>query len=39
MADTVVGIGIEKFAGIAQLIERKLAKLEVVGLSPISRSK
>ena len=27
-----------KFAGIAQLIERNLAKVEVAGLSPVSRS-
>ena len=26
------------FAGIAQLIERRLAKAEVAGLSPVSRS-
>ncbi len=29
----------EKIAGIAQLIERSLAKAEVAGLSPVSRSK
>ena len=26
------------FAGIAQLVERNLAKVEVAGLSPVSRS-
>lgn len=29
----------EKSAGVAQLIERSLAKAEVAGLSPVSRSK
>ena len=29
---------LKKFAGIAQLIERNLAKVEVAGLSPVSRS-
>lgn len=28
----------EKSAGVAQLIERSLAKAEVAGLSPVSRS-
>ena len=27
------------FAGVAQLIERHLAKVEVAGLNPVSRSK
>lgn len=29
---------LQKYAGIAQLIERCLAKAEVAGLSPVSRS-
>ena len=31
-------INLHSFAGIAQLVERNLAKVEVAGSSPVSRS-
>ena len=44
LGSSALGVGVRfpssapKYAGIAQLIERHLAKVEVAGLSPVSRS-